>query len=55
MENTIDEHGVDQMIEPMRAEFDTVAYWTAEVAVELGPEYFIPAACRGSSSPATLR
>jgi SAM-dependent methyltransferase len=43
------------MNDPMQAEFDTVAHWTAEVAVELGPEYFIPAACRGSGSPATLR
>jgi SAM-dependent methyltransferase len=39
----------------MQAEFDTVAQWTAEVAVDLGPEYFIPAACRGSGSPGTLR
>lgn len=39
----------------MQAEFDTVAQWTAQVAVELGTDYFIPAACRGSGSPATLR
>jgi SAM-dependent methyltransferase len=43
------------MNDPMQAEFDTVAQWTAEVAVELGPEYYIPAACRGSGSPTTLR
>jgi len=43
------------MNEAMQAEFDTVAEWTAEVALDLGPEYFVPAACRGSGSPATLR
>ena len=43
------------MADPMQAEFDTVAEWTAEVAADLGCEYFIPAACRGSGSPATLR
>ncbi|MET0862905.1 MAG: methyltransferase domain-containing protein [Nakamurella sp.] len=42
------------MDEAMQAEFDTVAGWTADVAVDLGPEYFVPAACRGSGSPATL-
>jgi len=40
--------------DPMAAEFDTVAGWTAEVAADLGPEYFIPAACRGSGQPAAL-
>ncbi|HEY7879866.1 MAG TPA: methyltransferase domain-containing protein, partial [Streptosporangiaceae bacterium] len=38
----------------MEAEFDTVAEWTAEVAVGLGPEYLVPAACRGSGKPAAL-
>jgi len=38
----------------MAAEFDTVAEWTAQVAVHLGPPYFIPAGCRGSGSPAAL-
>jgi SAM-dependent methyltransferase len=38
----------------MDAEFDTVAGWTAEVAVSLGPEYRIPAACRGSGRPSAL-
>ncbi|MCW2496474.1 class I SAM-dependent methyltransferase [Jatrophihabitans sp.] len=42
------------MSEAMAAEFDTVAAWTAEVAVELGAEYYIPAGCRGSGSPAAL-
>jgi SAM-dependent methyltransferase len=38
----------------MEAEFDTVAGWT-QVAVErLGPEYAVPAGCRGSASPAGL-
>jgi SAM-dependent methyltransferase len=40
--------------DPMEAEFDTVAGWTAQVAVDLGPEYYIPAACRGSGQPAAL-
>jgi hypothetical protein len=39
--------------DPMEAEFDTVADWTARVAADLGPEYYIPAACRGSGQPAT--
>ncbi|MDN5919973.1 MAG: class I SAM-dependent methyltransferase [Pseudonocardia sp.] len=39
---------------PMEAEFDTVAGWTEEVVVRLGPEYAIPAGCRGSASPAGL-
>jgi SAM-dependent methyltransferase len=38
----------------MEAEFDTVAEWTARVAADLGPEYFVPAACRGSGQPAAL-
>ena len=39
---------------PMEAEFDTVAEWTSRVAADLGPEYYIPAACRGSGQPAVL-
>jgi SAM-dependent methyltransferase len=39
---------------PMDAEFGTVAEWTAEVAESLGPEYRIPAACRGSGRPSAL-
>jgi SAM-dependent methyltransferase len=38
----------------MEAEFDTVAAWTAEAAVGLGPDYYLPAACRGSGQPASL-
>jgi len=40
--------------DPMAAEFGTVAEWTARVAADLGPEFFIPAACRGSGQPAAL-
>jgi SAM-dependent methyltransferase len=40
--------------DPMDAEFDTVAEWTAEVAESLGKEYRIPAACRGSGRPSAL-
>jgi SAM-dependent methyltransferase len=42
------------MSEAMEAEFDTVAEWTAELARDLGPEYHIPAGCRGSGNPAAL-
>jgi SAM-dependent methyltransferase len=38
----------------MAAEFGTVADWTAEVAARLGPDYAVPAACRGSGQPAAL-
>jgi SAM-dependent methyltransferase len=40
--------------DPMAAEFDTVAEWTAQVAADLGPAYYVPAACRGSGQPAAL-
>ena len=40
--------------DPMEAEFDTVAEWTAQVAADLGPQYFVPAACRGSGQPVAL-
>jgi cyclopropane fatty-acyl-phospholipid synthase-like methyltransferase len=42
------------MTEAMSAEFDTLAEWTAQVALALGQTYVIPAACRGSGSPAML-
>ncbi|MDP7731140.1 MULTISPECIES: class I SAM-dependent methyltransferase [Mycobacterium] len=42
------------MTEAMQAEFDTVAEWTAQVAADLGPDYHLPAGCRGSGSPAAL-
>lgn len=42
------------MTEAMEAEFDTVAEWTAQVAADLGPDYHLPAGCRGSGSPAAL-
>jgi SAM-dependent methyltransferase len=38
----------------MEAEFDTVAGWTEAVVAELGAEYAVPAACRGSASPSAL-
>jgi SAM-dependent methyltransferase len=38
----------------MEAEFDTVAEWTAQAALDLGRDYRIPAACRGSGQPAAL-
>lgn len=42
------------MSEAMAAEFGTIAEWTAQIATELGPSYYVPAACRGSGSPAAL-
>jgi SAM-dependent methyltransferase len=41
--------------EAMEAEFDTVAGWTEEAVRALGPEYAIPAGCRGSGSEGVLR
>jgi ubiquinone/menaquinone biosynthesis C-methylase UbiE len=38
----------------LEAEFDTVAGWTPEAVLELGAEFAIPAACRGSGTPAAL-
>lgn len=38
----------------MADEFDTMAAWTADAVAELGPSHAIPAACRGSGSPAAL-
>ncbi|MEV6285781.1 methyltransferase domain-containing protein [Kribbella sp. NPDC051770] len=38
----------------MAAEFDNVAGWTADAVERLGDRYAIPAACRGSASPAAL-
>lgn len=40
--------------EPMADEFDTVAWWTAAAVAELGEGHALPAACRGSGSPAGL-
>ena len=42
------------MTEAMEAEFGTVAEWTAQAAIDLGPSFYIPAGCRGSGSPAAL-
>jgi SAM-dependent methyltransferase len=38
----------------MEAEFDVVAAWTEEAVEELGPEYAIPAGCRGTGSPSAF-
>lgn len=40
----------DAMVE----EFDTWATWTADAVAELGEAHALPAACRGSGSPAAL-
>ncbi len=49
-----DEPG-DDTPDQAEAEFDTMASWTADVVRALGPEYALPAGCRGSGSPAALR
>jgi len=41
--------------EAMSDEFDTMAAWTADAVAALGAQYAIPAACRGSGTPASLR
>lgn len=43
------------MTDPLQAEFDTVAAWTADVALDLGSDFLLPAGCRGSGTPASLR
>src|SRR4051794_22859566 len=43
-----------ETVEAMEAEFDPVAAWTADVALDLGPEHHVPAGCRGSGGPAAL-
>ena len=42
------------MTEALENEFDVVAAWTEQVVGELGPDYAIAAACRGSGSPESL-
>jgi len=37
------------------AEFNAVASWTDDAVRALGPEYAVPAGCRGSGSPAGLQ
>jgi SAM-dependent methyltransferase len=41
--------------DPMTAEFDTVAGWTADAALALDAAHRIPAACRGSGGPSAMR
>lgn len=42
------------MTSKMESEFDLVASWTEAAVADLGPEYAVAAACRGSGSPASL-
>jgi SAM-dependent methyltransferase len=41
--------------EAMEAEFGTVAGWTEEAVLALGPDTAVPAGCRGSGSEGALR
>lgn len=42
------------MSDALQAEFDTVAEWTADAALSLGPEHYLPAGFRGSGGPRTI-
>lgn len=42
------------MTSAMEAEFDVLASWTRDAVRALGPDHAIPAACRGTASPAAL-
>ena len=44
----------DAQTDAQEIEFDLLATWTEDAVGELGPEYAIPAGCRGSGSPADL-
>jgi SAM-dependent methyltransferase len=46
--------GADEAQVSMRAEFDTFAAWTTASVQSLGARYAVPAACRGSGTPAAL-
>jgi SAM-dependent methyltransferase len=44
----------DDDVAAQEIEFDLLAGWTEDAVRELGPEYAIPAGCRGSGSPSDL-
>lgn len=44
----------DDAADALADEFDTAAGWTADAIGELGPDHAVPAASRGSGSPAAL-
>jgi SAM-dependent methyltransferase len=44
----------DAPTDAQEIEFDLLATWTEDAVRELGPEYAIPAGCRGSGSPGDL-
>jgi SAM-dependent methyltransferase len=41
-------------LDAQEIEFDLLATWTEDAVRELGPEYAVPAGCRGSGSPGDL-
>ena len=45
---------MDSMPQSLQNEFGTLARWTHEAVRELGRRYAVPAACRGSGTPAAL-
>lgn len=45
---------MESIPQSLEDEFGTWARWTHEAVCELGPRYAVPAACRGSGSPAAL-
>ena len=46
---------LDEVRAFLRAEFGTVAGWTEEAVLALGPDHAVPAGCRGSGSEGALR
>jgi SAM-dependent methyltransferase len=45
---------VTEIQDAQEIEFDLLAGWTEDAVRELGPEYAVPAGCRGSGSPSDL-
>ncbi len=54
MECGVSESMRDEPDGAMADEFDVLPVWTVEAVEELGAEHAVPAACRGSASPAAL-
>jgi SAM-dependent methyltransferase len=53
-EQTVPDESDAHDVAAQEIEFDLLAGWTEDAVRELGPEYAIPAGCRGSGSPSDL-
>ena len=53
-EQTVPDQTAADDVAAQEIEFDLLASWTEDAVRELGPEYAIPAGCRGSGSPSDL-